>query len=287
MKTLILLSSLLSDKYTYHRVLGNLELICILLILFPLYISGQVPVQNSDPEIGIIEKLEDTIPPDLKLVDHNGNMVTLGDIVNKPTVLSFVYFRCPGICSPLMDGLADVIERSDMKIGEEYQVLTISFDSRETTELAARKHNNYLNLLKKEGAKKGWIFMTADSVTIVRLTNAAGFEFKRTGNDFVHAAAIIVLSPERKITRYLNGIYFQPFEFKMALVEASKGKSGPTINRILQFCYAYDPQGKQYVLNITRVSGVLISFLVLGIFLWLAVKPLFKKKQQITAGKIS
>ncbi len=267
----------------------NLELICIGLILFPLYISGQVPAQQTDPdyrirdpEIGIIEKLDTTLPSDIKLVNQDGDTVLLGNIVNKPTVLSFVYFRCPGICSPLMDGLADVIERSDMKIGEDYQVLTISFDEREKTDLAARKHDNYLHLVNKEGAKKGWTFFTADSATIRRITTAAGFGFKRTGNDFVHAAALIVLSPERKITRYLNGIYFQPFEFKMAMVEASKGKSGPTINRILQFCYAYDPQGKRYVMNITRVSGILIAFLALLLFLWLAVRPLFNKKQKVS-----
>ena len=282
MKKINLVFSCFSDKCSCLSTRWYLELICILLILFPLYISGQVPVQQTDPEIGIIEKLEDTIPPDFKLVNQDGDTVVLGEIVNKPTVLSFVYFRCPGICSPLMDGLADVIERSDMKIGEDYQVLTISFDYRESTELAAKKHNNYLNLVKKDGAKKGWIFMTADSATIVRLTKVAGFGFKKTGNDFVHAAALIVLSPDRKITRYLNGIYFQPFEFKMALVEASKGQAGPTINRILQFCYAYDPQGKQYVLNITRVSGIMISILAIGIFLWLTIRPVFKKKRQIS-----
>ncbi len=269
----------------------NLELICIGLILFPLYISGQVPAQQSgsefnefgikDPEIGIIEKLETTLPSDIKLVNQEGDTVLLGNIVNKPTVLSFVYFRCPGICSPLMDGLADVIDRSDMNIGEDYQVFTISFDYRESTVLAANKHDNYLHMVKKEGAKKGWTFFTADSAAIRRITNATGFGFKRTGNDFVHAAALIVLSPERKITRYLNGIYFQPFEFKMALVEASKGKSGPTINRFLQYCYAYDPQGQRYVMNVTRVSGILIAFLALIFFLWLAVRPLFNKKQKV------
>jgi len=259
----------------------NLETIFILLTLFPLYIKGQVPVQPDDPEIGIIEKLEDIVPGDLKLVNQDGDTVYLGDIVNKPTVLSLVYFRCPGICSPLMDGLADVIERSDLKIGEDYQVLTVSFDPGETTDLAARKHVNYLQRLTKEGAKKGWTFFTADSAVISQLTKITGFKYKKTGNDFVHAAALIVLSPERKITRYLNGIYFQPFEFKMALVEASRGQAGPTVNRILQFCYAYDPEGKQYVLNITRVSGILISVIALAIFLWLAVRPIFRKKLKV------
>jgi protein SCO1 len=260
-----------------------LEFICIVLILFPLYISGQVPVNQNSPEIGIIEKLDQTIPPDLKLVNQDGDTVLFGNIVNKPTVLSFVYFRCPGICSPLMDGLADVINRSDLNIGKDYQVLTVSFDDREHTDLAASKHRNYLNLVKKEGADKGWTFFTADSSTISRITGAAGFEFKRTGNDFVHAAALVVLSPDRKITRYLNGIYFQPFELKMALVEASKGQSGPTINKILQFCYAYDPEGRHYVINVTRVSAVIIGFLLLMLFLYLALKPVFVRKQKVTA----
>ena len=257
----------------------NLELICILLILFPLYIRGQVPVQQLQPEIGIIEKLDDTIPADIRLVNQDGDTLLLGDLVDKPTVLSFVYFRCPGICSPLMDGLADVIGKSDLKIGTDYQVLTISFDPREHTELAAQKKVNYMHLVNREDAVKGWTFMTADSATISRLTGAAGFMYKRTGNDFVHAAALIVVSPHRKITRYLNGTYFQPFEFKMAIVEASRGQAGPTINRILQYCYAYDPEGKQYVLNITRVSGILISFAAVVFFVVLMIRPLFKKSK--------
>lgn len=255
----------------------NLELICILLILFPLYISGQVPVEQMQPEIGIIEKLDDTISADFKLVNQDGDTVILGDLVDKPTVISFVYYRCPGICSPLMDGLADVIAKTDLKIGTDYQVFTISFDPRENTELAKKKKTTYLHLVNKEEAAKGWTFMTADSATISQLTEAAGFRYKKTGNDFVHAAALIVLSPKRKITRYLNGTYFQPFEFKMAVVEASKGQAGPTINRILQYCYSYDPDGKQYVLNITRVAGILISFGAVVLFLVLAVRPLFRK----------
>jgi protein SCO1/2 len=231
------------------------------------------------PEIGVIEKLDDTIPANFKLVDQDGDTVMLGDIVDKPTVISFVYFRCPGICSPLMDGLADVITKSDLKIGIDYQVLTISFDPSENTELARKKKVNYMQLVNKEDAEKGWTFMTADSATISMLTNAAGFKYQKTGNDFVHAAVLIVLSPHRKITRYLNGTYFQPFEFKMAVVEASKGQAGPTINRILQYCYSYDPQGKQYVLNLTRVSGVLITFAAVVLFLVLAIRPLLRKSK--------
>ena len=243
---------------------------------------GQLPVQQLSPDIGITEKLDSTLPSDLDLINHKGEKVLLGNLIHKPTVISFVYYRCPGICSPLMNGIADAINHTDLKIGKDYQVLTISFDPREGTDLASNKHRNYMNLVKAPGADTGWTFFTADSATIRKLTSAAGFNYKATGNDFVHAAALIVVSPERKITRYLNGTYFQPFEFKMALVEASRGQAGPTINRVLQFCYAYDPQGKQYVLNITRVFGMLISLVAVIFFIWLSVRPLFRKKRPIT-----
>jgi protein SCO1/2 len=257
---------------------GKLELIWIITMLFPLYIRGQVPGQAAVSEIGIDEKLEDTIPADIQLVRYDGATVSLGSVIDKPTVLSLVYYRCPGICSPLMDGIAEVIDKSDMKIGEDYQVLTVSFDPRETTELAVRKRFNYLNLVKKEGADSSWIFFTADSANGARLTESVGFRYKRMGNDFTHAATLIVVSPERKITRYLNGTYFLPFEFKMALVEASKGQAGPTVNKILQYCYSYDPQGKQYVLSITRVSGILISLVALLFLGVLIIRPLFRKR---------
>jgi protein SCO1/2 len=258
----------------------NALLIWITLMLTTLPGKAQLPVQPMDPEIGIEEKLEDTIPGDLPLVNHRGEKVLLGDLVDKPTVISFVYYRCPGICSPLMSGIAEVIDKTGMRIGQDYQVFTISFDPREGTDLASGKHRNYLNLMTTAGADTGWTFFTADSATIKRITSAAGFHYKPTGNDFVHAAALIVISPDRKITRYLNGTYFQPFEFKMALIEASKGQSGPTINRVLQFCYSYDPQGKQYVLSITRVTGILISLIAIMIFLGLTLRPLFRKKQR-------
>jgi len=182
-----------------------------------------------------------------------------------------------------MSGIAEVIDKADMKIGKDYQVFTISFDPREGTDLALQKHKNYLNLVMAPEADTGWTFFTADSATIKQITAAVGFKYKPAGNDFVHAAALIVISPDRKITRYLNGTYFQPFEFKMALIEASKGQAGPTINRVLQYCYSYDPQGKQYVLSITRVMGIMISLIAVAIFLWLSLRPLFRKKQQINA----
>ncbi len=247
-------------------------------VCISLYLRGQDAGYVNRLEIGIEEKLDEYVPEDIAVISQDNDTLILGSIISKPTVLSLVYYRCPGICSPLMNGIADVIQKSDMKIGDEYQVLTISFDPRETPELAKRKRMNYLSQVTKPEAADGWFFFTADSTNIALLTDAVGFRYKQSGNDFTHAASIIILSPEGKITRYLNGIQFLPFEFKMAIVEASKGQSGPTINKILQFCYSYDPKGQQYVLNITRVSGIIIIFIALTIFLILALRPLLKSK---------
>jgi protein SCO1/2 len=252
------------------------------LLLFILFVStlNQVMSQaENDLEIGIVEKLDQFVPLDAMIVNESGDTMTLGDIMDKPTILSFVYYRCPGICSPLMDGLADVIDATDLLLGTDFQVLTISFDAREGTVLAVNKKNNYLNLMKKkEEAKKGWMFFTSDSANIKALTESTGFRYKPTGNDFIHAASIIILSPEGKITRYMNGIYFLPFELKMSLVDAADGKSAPTINRVLLFCYSYDPAGQNYVFNVTKVSGVIIIFLGLTLFAVLVLR----RKRKIT-----
>jgi protein SCO1/2 len=233
---------------------------------------------DSDLEIGVIEKLDQNIPMDAEIINEQGDTVVIGDLIDKPTILNFVYFRCPGICSPLMDGLADAMDGNDMVLGEDYQALTISFDPREATFLAVRKKNNYLNLMKKkEQAEKGWQFFTADSANISRLTDAAGFRYKPTGNDFIHSATLIILDPNGKITRYMNGIYFLPFEMKMTLLDAADSKSGPTINRVLQYCYSYDPEGQKYVMNITKVAGTLIIFL--GVVLFLVLVLVRKRKK--------
>ncbi|WP_423129150.1 SCO family protein [Gaoshiqia sp. Z1-71] len=239
--------------------------------------SSLIDDRSRDPEIGVIEHLDEYLPEDIYIVGEDSQKVTLTSLIDRPTILNLVYYRCPGICSPLMEGLADVMNKSDLKAGVDYQVLTISFDPTETLDLALRKKTNYLNLTdKKEELAGGWKYFISDSASIAKLTQTVGFRYKRTGNDFQHAASVMVISPDGKITRYLNGLYFLPFEFKMAIVEAGKGQSGPTINKLLQYCYSYDPVGQTYVLNVTKISGTLILFFAALIFLYLILKP--KKK---------
>ena len=225
-------------------------------------------------KIGINERLGEYLPKDISVINIAGATVPLSSIINaKPTVLNFVYYRCPGVCTPLMDGITEVVNLSDMQLGKDYQIVTISFDYSESYQLAEKKRNNYSMIVKKEGMEEGWLFYTADSANVSRLTNATGFSYKKTGNDFIHTAGLILISPDGKITRYLNGTYFLPFELKLAVIEASKGIPGPTVNRILQFCYSYDPAGQTYVLNITKVAGILIIIIAGLVLLVLTIKP--------------
>ncbi|MGF7140431.1 SCO family protein [Roseimarinus sediminis] len=251
----------------------------ILFITLILAFGQNFSDNDNDPEIGVVEHLGDYFPEGVQLITENLDTVDLLSLVDKPTIINFVYYRCPGICSPLMGGIAEVADKSDLVLGEDYQILTISFDPSETIDLGTRKKASYFSLMnKKDQAEKGWLFFTSDSASIAKGTNATGFKYKKTGNDFLHAASVVILAPDGKIVRYLNGIYFLPFEWKMALIEAARGQIGPSINKVLQFCYSYDPVGQTYMLNITRVFGVMMIFLAVIFLIILIVKS--KKKKQ-------
>ena len=244
------------------------------MMIFAGFLSANEPVKKI--EVGIEEKIGNTIPLNAEFFDEKGNYVALKEIIKKPTILNFVYFRCPGICSPILTELTSIVNFMDMEIGKDYQIVTISFDDREKFELGSAKRDNYFALLKKKIPEDSWKFLTGDSASIHAVTDAAGFNFKREGNDFIHAGAIIVLSPEGKIARYLNGTKYLPFDVKMALTEASEGKTGPTIAKLLSYCYSYNPEGRTYVFNVTRVTGGVILLFAAVFVVYLTVKP--KKK---------
>ena len=232
-------------------------------VLMYAVIQAQVikPIAN-DVEVGIVEHLSDTIPLNLTFTNEKDSVVSLRSLINKPTVLSFVYFDCPGLCSPLLEGISNVIEKSDLELGKDYQVITVSFNFHDTPEKARQKKETFLRKHSKNHSTH-WIYLTGDSASIYILSNAVGFKFKRAGLDFVHPSAIMVLSPSGKITRYLYGISFLPFDLKMAVAEAQKGLARPTINKMLTFCFAYDPEGRRYAMDITKVAGILIVFVLL------------------------
>lgn len=236
----------------------------LILISFILLFLSNLKLYSE--ELGLYEKLNDFIPTDISLIDEFGNTVLLKNIIDKPTVISFVYYECPGLCSPLLEGVAEVISRTSLDLGTEYQVLTISFDPSEATALAVGKKASYSELVENKDVKNGWKYFTGDQENIDKLLSAFGYKVKKVAVDYIHPAAIMVVSPEGKITRYLHGTYFLPFDLKMAVVEALDGKSGPTINKVLQFCFSYDAEGKKYVFNVTKISGTIILILALALF---------------------
>jgi len=221
---------------------------------------------TADPplDVGVDEKLGQRVPLDLMLVDEQGERVALRALVNKPTILTLNYFRCTGLCTPLLNGVAEMLGRIDLVAGKDFQVLTVSFDPRDDAELAAAKKENYVKQLGPRFDKNGWRFLTGDPVSTQRLADSVGFRFAKRGEDYVHAGAIMVLSPEGKISRYLYGVTFLPFDVKMAVTEAGAGRTGPTIARFLRFCYSYDPSGHRYYLDITRVSAGFVILLAAG-----------------------
>ena len=251
----------------------NIALLGLLFILtFNLY--GQLPV-SPQVEIGIVEKLGQTIPMDLKFINEKNDTVPIGSLINKPTILSFVYFDCPGLCSPLQDGIADVIGKTEMELGKDYDVITISFNTLDTPEKAKEKKQNFVTKIK-ESQRGSWTYLTGELENIQKITESVGFRFKPTGVDFAHPSTIIILSPQGKITRYLYGVTFLPFELKMAVGEALKGNPQPTSNKIFEYCFAYDPQSKTYTLQFTRLLGSFV--LVLGLFFVLYLFVSSRKK---------
>jgi len=231
--------------------------------------------QPQKPEVGIDEKVGAQIPLDLSFLDEYGKPVTLRSLFTKPTVLMLVYYRCPGLCSPLMGGVADAVDHLDMEAGKDFNMVSISFDPTETYITASQKKSNYLADMKKKIPPDSWRFLTGDSVSIAKITSSVGFRFEKQGNDYMHGTAIMVVSPSGKVARYLFGIEFLPLDLKLAITEASEGISTPAVDKLLKLCYSYDPAGHKYILSITRITGAIILFMILVFALILL---LIKKK---------
>jgi len=263
----------------------NLQLIISgTFFLFSLFIQPAKAQDNVNEEVSVKEHLGDTIPLQLTFTNESGQPVQLKDIINKPTILTPVFFDCMSICPDLLAGVSDVIERSDMTLGKEFQVVTFSFNENDTPEYAVEKKKNFLRK-KSLPYEKDWIYLTGDSASIHALTNAIGYYYQRAGNGFIHPAAIVILSPAGKITRYLYGTSYLPFDVKMAIIEAQKGQARPSINRVLEYCFAYDPEGRRYTLQVTKVSATIIIFFSVILFIYLVVRSRTRKTGQPESNK--
>lgn len=225
--------------------------------------------------VGIEEKRGDTLDLSLEVTDETGKKVTLGSFFDgkHPVILSPIYFSCPGLCNFHLNGLIDALKLMDKEwtVGTRYQVLALSFDSKETPDLAATKKQTYMKLYDREGSEAGWHFLTADEETIQKITQSVGFGFKwdEKSKEWAHASAAIILTPKGVISRYLPGIVFNPQDIKLSLTEASEGKIGTFVDHLVLYCFRYDPSQSKYTLAAFRVMQVAGGIMVLGMVLWL------------------
>ena len=256
-----------------QRVL-TLSLMLSLLLLFPLRTPVLAHVEDSKQqlEIGIKEKLGLLIPLELTFYDENGKPVSLKQLIKTPVILAPVYYSCPNVCNFLLQNIAGALGKLPAEPGKEYVVLAFSFDETEKPPLAAEKKKTYLQMIGKPFPSEAWRFLTGEKEDILKLTEAVGFQFQRVGKDFQHPVALIILSHEGKIIRYLYGTDILPFDLKMALLEASEGRVGPTISKALRFCFSYDPKGRRYVFNTLKITGIATLAFALLFALFLMVK---------------
>jgi protein SCO1/2 len=220
------------------------------------------PLTGVLQDVGIDQHLGDAIPLDLKFRDELGNTVPLSQYVHdKPVVLLLVYYKCPMLCTQVLNGFLKTSQAIPFVIGQEYEVVTVSIDPRETPELARRKKQQYTRLYQREGAAEGWHFLTGDQQSISELTRIAGYRYRfdDKSGQFAHGSGLMVLTPEGVLSRYFYGIDFPPNDLRLALVESSASRIGSAVDQILLLCYHYDPSIGKYGFAIAtslRVAGI-------------------------------
>jgi protein SCO1/2 len=231
------------------------------------------PPANTLPpkleNVGIEQRLDAQVPPDLTFRDDSGKTVKLGDYFgHKPLILNLVYYNCTMLCGEALAGLASAMRLVKFDVGNEFEVVTVSFDPRETPEMAAAKKKDYVGRYGRANAAAGWHFLTGQPDSINALTKAVGFQYQYDAktNQYAHATAIMVLTPQGRISRYFYGVDFPPKDLRLGLVEASQNKIGNAVDAVLLFCYHYDPETGKYgamVKNILRLAAG-ATILILG-----------------------
>jgi protein SCO1 len=234
--------------------------------------AGEKPRDLED--VRIDQRLDEPLPLDAVFRDENGDEVKLGSYFgSKPVVLALVYYSCPMLCNQVLNGMTsglDVLKA--FSIGNEFEVVTVSFDPRETPELARQKKETYIKWYKREGAAEGWHFLTGDQRNIDRLTEAVGFHYKwdEKTAQFIHASGIMIATSDGKLARYFYGIEYAPKDLRLGLIEASAGKIGSPVDQLLLYCYHYDPRSGKYglvVMNLMMVGGGLTVIAMIAMFI--------------------
>ena len=222
--------------------------------------------------VGIEQHLNEQVPPELIFRDENGNQVRLADYFGKkPMILNLVYYQCPMLCGEVLSGLESALRVLKFDVGNQFDVVTVSFDPRETPAMATAKKAEFLKRYGRPGATQGWHFLTGPQQSIDALTKAAGFqyEYDPKSGQFAHTTAIMVLTPEGRIAQYYYGVEYAPKDLRLGLIQASQNKIGNIVDQVLLYCYHYDPATGKYgavVMRILRLAGA-ATILTLGLFM--------------------
>ena len=240
---------------------------------------GKVPAGTEIPaqlkEVGIDQKLGAQIPLDAEFDTEAGQKIRLGQLMGKrPAILALVYYECPMLCTMVLNGTLRSLRTLKLNAGADYDVIAVSFEPQDTPQLAAKKKAEYVDRYKRPGGEAGWHFLTGDIANIKKVTEAAGFRYKKdpANGQWAHASAIMVLTPDGRLAQYFYGVEYSARDLRLALVEAAHGKVGSMVDQILLYCFHYDPTTGKYslaVLNIMRAGGVL-TVLSLLLF-WLSM----------------
>jgi protein SCO1 len=240
-------------------------------------------------QVGLDQRLGEQVPLDLAFRDEHGNPVLLGDLIkDRPVILSLVYFRCPMLCTQVLNGLLKSSQGMTLEMGQDYDVISVSIDPREGAEAAAKKKERYASAYRREGADKGWHFLTGDEASIKQLTEAVGYryEYDPRTDQYAHPSGIMVLTPDGRLAKYFYGIDYQPRHLRLGLVESSHGRIGTAVDQILLLCFHYDPATGKYGLVISRVLQLAgtTTALVLGGYL-LAMFRLERKRMAMNTSQ--
>lgn len=249
-----------------------LLLLASLLLLSSLHAQGLNASNQPDilKKIGIDQRLGEQAPLDLEFYDEAGNTVLLQQYFGeKPVILALVYYNCPMLCNLVLNGLTKNLKPLSFSAGEEFDIISLSFDHRETPALAAEKKKNYLKDYDRASADSGWHFLTGDSVNISRLAEAVGFryQFDPVTKEYAHAGGIMVLTPQGKLARYFYGVDYPSRDLRLSLVEASENKIGSPVDQLLLYCYHYDPRTGKYglvIMNVLRLAGIATVLLLVA-----------------------
>ncbi|MEN9722051.1 MAG: hypothetical protein RJB38_37 [Pseudomonadota bacterium] len=221
---------------------------------------------------GITEKLGQKVSlSGLSFRDEQGQLRTLSQYFGRgrPVVVAMIYYECPNLCNFLLNGLTETLKKSDWTPGNQFEVLAVSINPRETPELAAKKKQAYLASYGKPETASGWHFLTGEESQIKQLAFELGFgyNYDEKEKQYAHSAALFVLTPEGQLSRILYGIEFKPRDLRLALVEAANGKVGTVVDRFLLFCYRYDPSLRSYsvyLFNVMRIAGLITAVMIVG-----------------------